>query len=231
MLLKEILTRLCEGEFSTLNYGYLVDGSPLDENYAKLVRHVDMGLLELHKRFPLRVREVFIQQYEQISTYYLDSRYAETNTESAEPIKYIIDTAYSVFNDSDFLCIDTLYDEVGERVPLNDLMEATSMFTPSFNSIQVMSPQNTNMFSAHYRASHGNLPTDLPSDEVIVAFPYSHLEALLYYTASRGMAGVDTEGSNNYYLKFEASCKKLSELKLDNTDNTRSVRFEMGGWV
>ena len=231
MLLKEVLLRLCEGEFADMPLGYVVNESPLDEHYAKLVRHIDMGLLELHKRFPLRIREVFIQQYDQITFYTLNSRFAVTNTESTEPVKYIEDTASNKFVDSDFLCVDRVFNEIGEELPLNDNSQCNSLFTAGFNIIQVPCPVSTNSFLAHYRASHGNLSTTEQSDQVEVNCPYSHLEALLYYVVHRVLASTHIDESNNYLLKFEQSCNKLTELNLLNEDNTPAMQFQLGGWI
>lgn len=231
MLLKEILTRLCEGEFSDLALGYQVDEAPLAHEYGKLVRHVDMGLLELHKRFPLRILEVMVQQYEHISRYELHSRFSHLNTTSIEPTKYIIDSSSYPFVDSEFLCVESVYDEVGCKLPLNDLMNENSVFTSGYNSIQVMNPNPNNAFLVQFKAAHGNLDSVKGPEEVEVNLPHSHLEALLYYVASRVLAPTHVEESNNYLLKFEQSCNKLVELNIRNEDNTSSQHFKKGGWV
>ena len=231
MLLKEILQRLCEGEFSSIASGYILDGSPLNEHHAGLVRHIDMGLLELYKRFPLRIREAYIQQYDHIQNYVLHSQFAVTNTESSAPTQYIEDTPLNKFTDSDFLCIDKLFNEIGEEVPLNDYHKCNSMFTSAYNTIQVPCPSSANVFLVHYRAGHTLLPVDEKPDEVEVHCPYSHLEALLYYVAHRKLASTHADESNMYLMKFEQSCNKIKELNLMNQDNTQGEQFYLGGWV
>lgn len=231
MILKEILMRLCEGEFSDLAIGYQVDETPLNHEYGKLVRHIDMGLLELHKRFPLRVREATLQQYSSINSYELHDRYAITNNSSIEPIKYLLDSSHNKFVNSDFLAIDCLIDSSGNRIIKNDRSEATSMYTTGFSTIKVNAPTDDTTFSVQYRASHGNLDASLDPGEVDVLFPYSHLEALLYYIAHRVLVSTHMEESNNYLMKFEQSCLRLTELNLRNEDNTQGDQFTIGGWV
>lgn len=231
MLLKEILVKLCEGEFSDLALGYQVDDKPLGENYAKIVRYVDMGVLELHKRFPLRLKELNIQQDELLQNYQLDSNYAVSNTSSVEPFKYILDSEEDPFVDSDFLCIDGVLDSLGCPLPLNDTMDAYSVYTAGYNTIIVPYLLDMGTFTVKYRASHGNLDSELDPSLVKVKFPYSHLEALLYYVAYRAMATTSADLSNAYMMKFEQSCNKLKELRMENKDGTTPQHFFLGGWV
>ena len=230
MQLSELLQRLCEGEFSGLAIGHQVDGSPLDEHYAKIVRHVDMGLLELHKRFPLKIKEIFIQQYDQIQKYKLSERYAESNSDSNEPVKYLCDSRFNKFTDSGFLRIDTLFNELGEPVAIDDIGQQYSMFTSSHDTVQVPYPDNANSFIVHYKAGHPLLPTDRV-DGVEVDLPYTHLEPLMFYVASRALASLNPEESNNYLMKFENSCMKLTQLNLAYTMNTPPEQFARGGWI
>ena len=230
MQLKELLQRLCEGEFDGMAIGHQVDESPLDEHYAKLVRHIDMGLLELHKRFPLKIRETFIQQYDHIQNYKLSERYAETNVESNEPTKYICDSRFNKFTDSSFLRIDSLFNELGDPVAIDDAGQQYSMYISSHDTIQVPYPDSANSFVVHYKAGHPLLPTDRV-DGIEVDIPYSHLEPLMFYVASRALSSVNPEGAQNYMMRFENSCMQLVQLNLAYTMNTPPEQFARGGWI
>ena len=231
MKLNELLLHLCEGEFANLVVGTIVDEVPKLDNYSAILRTIDISLLEMHKRFPLKQREVFIQQYDHIQRYELHSRYAQTNTASNEPYKYIVDSEWSAFIDEDFIQLEELFNEQGEPVPLNDRSQQYSMYTSGFNTIQVPYPDSANAFSAIYRAGHSRLDSRADPSTVDVSIPFSHVEALLLYIAGRHMASSHPEESQLFMMRFETSCAKLIELNLRNEDNSPFLQFSLGGWV
>lgn len=231
MQLNELLQRLCEGEFEDINLGYTVDGLPMDQHYPKLVRHIDMGLLELHKRFPIRTRTVQLEQDESIKAYTLRSVFAQSNTGSTEPIKYILDDATAPFKDSEFLRIDEVKDAEGVTLPLNNAYDDTSVFTPTHNTLYVPEPEQGKVVTFTYRAAHGTLSTTDNPEDILVDLPYSHVEALLYYVANRVLAPTNIDASRDYLMKFESACNILEEFNLNNEDNTESQQFYNGGWV
>lgn len=231
MLLQEVLQRLCEGEFSDVNYGYIVDDGPLSEHHGKLVRHIDMALLELHKRFSLRLKEIDILQFEGITTYELSTKYAVSNDLSLVTNKYVLDSYDTPFITKEFLKVDSIRDDMHNPIPLNNAEKHGSMFSTTFNTLRVTRPKDGCKFTVSYRAALANLSAQLPASEVEVELPYSHLEALLFYVASRATAATSPEISNNYIMKFEASCAMLSRLNLNIEDNTDATRFQNNGWI
>lgn len=231
MRLDELLLHLCEGEFANISLGVVIDDAPKMEHYTSVLRLIEVGLLELHKRFPLRKREVFIQQYDHIQNYVLHSKYAATNTASTEPYKYIEDTVYNQFLDHDFIQIEELYNEDGQPIALNDRSQQYSMYTSAFNTIQVPYPESANNFIVIYRAGHPAIDKKAHPSDIDIALPYSHLEALLFYVAGRKLSATNPEESQMYLAKFEMSCAKLIELNLRNEDNSPYQQFFLGGWI
>lgn len=239
MTLLELLKDLTYGELSQLKIGNLLPGEDQSEpdptRYEQIMSHINMGLKEIYKRFFLLSREVYIQQYEQISVYTLSSKYAQTNTASLEPIKYIMDTVDAPFLD-DTLKIEEVYDEDGNRLPLNDITEVTSIYTPSYRSIQIPEPNNENTLSVQYRACHPRViyTPDMDPADIEIVLPNSLHEALLYYVASRGfsaLGGDQGQEGGDYYKKFENSCRMVDELGLEIQAEPGIWRFDDAGWV
>ena len=84
MKLQTIFDQLIHGELSQLFIGGAETSDVIvPDNYPKVISYINMGLLELYKRFPLRLKELVIQQNEGIGTYILDSNYAVANNESS----------------------------------------------------------------------------------------------------------------------------------------------------
>lgn len=264
--LKDIFENLAYGELQQAAVGLLLaqDIGPQSDiinmddpeyierarNEDKVVRHVNMALTALHTRFWLASREVIIQQYDHIQQYWLDKKYAQTNNLSTEPLRYIMDSIFDPFQD-DCLKIEEVHDEGGETLFLNDLTEPWSVFTPTYNSIQVPYPMWCNTLVAHYRANHPKVSlykdvligpfqakTDksqkLRPEEVEIFIPEGFMEPLLFYVAHRvfGALNVDNNAEgNNYLQKYEASCQRLEQSGLQITPHYGNEKLDKAGWV
>lgn len=236
MYLSDVFDQLMYGELSQLHIGGDECEVIKPENYAKIAAHVNLGLSALHTRFLLREDEVILQQYSHITDYRLHSDFAQTNTASNEPYKYIIDSPERPFTDN-IIKIETVYDEGGCKVPLNNPIESCSVYTPAPNTLQVPAPHNANSTFIMYRAEHDHLIVDEATDltKVCVNLPRAFLEALLYYIASRHFTPLGaTEAGNvsmEFRQKYEAACAMLELKNIAAEDNHTNTQLEVAGWV
>lgn len=233
--------------FDDLTYGYLAqtslgdfdadeyESSPDPRNYAQLTSYVNQGLLELYKRFFLSSKEIDIQQYEQITSYILDSKYAVSNVASVEPVKWIEDSSDYPFQD-DILKIEEVYDEEGNKLPLNKDDDEDSVFTPNYKTIQISEPNANNMVSVQYRAAHPRIEyaVDFDPETEEIMLPLSLYDALLQYVAFKVFQNTGLGGeakSSSFYQMFEKSCMQVEEYGLEvQTDTTADARFVERGW-
>ena len=225
------LAQTAIGAFNPEEY----ESAPDPRHYAKLTSFVNQGLLALYKRFFLSSKEIYIQQYEQIATYVLDSKYAQSNVASAEPIKFIMDSVANPFQD-DILKIEECYDEEGNKLFLNDVTEDLSIMTPNFKSIQIPYPNEFNTVAVQYRAAHPRIvySTALDPTAEEIMLPLSLYEPLLNFVAYKVMmnTGVDGEAAAiNYYQMFDQGCKLVEELGLEVQGEPGIWRFDDMGWV
>jgi len=232
MLLSEIFDQLTHGELSQLSIGGAANGSIEQKDYPIVISHINMALTELYKRFPIKIREIQIQEYASIGIYYLDSKYSTITGTAAT--KYLIDSAAFPFQD-DVLKITTIYDELGVELPFNNINETTSINTRDYNSFEVSNPDATKALTVEYRANHVIIdPAELDATTVDVILPRSLLEALLNYVAFRAFAanppidGVDRSGS--FLQKFEASIARISLLDLVNDSEKFNIKLDNNGW-
>jgi hypothetical protein len=237
MNLLELLQDLTYGELSSLKIGQFIPGEPESQpdptRYAQLTSWINLGLLEIYKRFFLSSREIYIELHEEIATYMLHSKYSVTS--GTEDPLYIIDTVDAPFV-NDCLKIEEVYDEEGNKLPLNDMNDETSAFTPSYRTIQVPYPNDDITYAVQYRASHPRIVYTIDMDPALIdlAVPNSLHEALLYYIASRAyraMGGESTVTGHEYFQLFEASCAKVDELGLEVQTEQHNWRFDEYGWV
>ncbi len=234
MRLSAIFDQLTHGELAYLFMGGEDRGGIQICDYPKVVAHINLGMQELYKRFPIKIDDVVIRMHDEIQTYYLDSRFSIHNTESKEPIKYIHDSPSQPFTDN-VNKIEFVYDEMGRELFLNNDDEPWSLFTPSYNAIQVPLPEKENQLIVHYRAGWTDikLPGLNPETEEIL-IPPGYTEALLMYVGARASTALNADGDaegNNYTAKFEKSCAMITNLNLMNDDNTRNSKLDKAGWV
>jgi len=242
MTLQEIFDQLAYGELSQL----YVSGDSTTEGMReadkpRMIAHIQLALTALHKRFLLKEGHFTIPLTAGKSTYVLKSAFAQSNTESAEPIKYIDDTERP-FKD-DLLKVERVIDNFGNELTLNKVGDPLALRTPSFNTLVVPDfkelPEEARPSSLkiYYRADH---PKINPIIGQYVSFteevdlPITHLEPLLYFVASRVMNPVGISGEfhegNNYAAKYEQACQVLEMQGFEIDDGGERTRFESNGW-
>ena len=224
MKLKYIIDSLRFGELSML---YTDNFS--ENDYVKILSHINLGLTELHKRFLIRKNSVDILTQEGVNLYVLDSKYSSENFD-ASIIPYILDTNNPFKND--VLRIDGI---VENEV---DLLQSGEAKVINYNSIYLYSNRADRIITVEYRASHPFIEAKdsyFDLDEEEVSIPNSHLEALIYYVASRMLNPYNQPNTmhegNNYAAKFEKACKLLEETDYNLVEGYSFNRFTSNGWV
>jgi hypothetical protein len=235
--LSRFLKNLAYGELSNIAIGNADTGVISPDAYERVITHTQLGLTALHQRFMIRIGQVIIRNYSHIGRYYLDYRYARSNTESTELVKYIEDTAERPFQDN-VLKIDQIFDEIGREYELNKSDVPDPIFTPDYNCV-VMTPSVENaLWTVVYRADHDQLPTTDPDPDLIeLKIPQQYLEPLQAYVAGRLMSGMghslfegQAEG-DRFMSRYEMLCARLEQQNMDIDDNDTHTRLEDNGWV
>lgn len=221
MYLSEVFDQLTYGELAQLSLGTESEPGISAANQSKVLASINMGLTELHKRFLLREGEVTI------------------------PVTAGI-FSYSLATVDDLIKVERVYClEDGEyrELMLNAsnetyLLEKYYAKTPSYKVVMISPELITTELKVVYRATVPPIEKTIgyfnPAD-VVVDLPYSHLEALLYYVASRimnpiGMVNTFHDG-NNFAAKFEQSCMVLEMQNLRIDTGSTNTRLERNGWV
>lgn len=222
MKVQEIFNQLSYGELSQLSVGG-GDAGITAENYPKMVAHLNMGLTALYKRFTLKEGRVSVPLVPGTLVY-----------------------ALSTFA-SDILKVERVLTDDEYEFQLNDIANPYSLQLPTSTQLRVPveivesyaeTPDymKTENLLVIYRANHPKFDADdLDPEEDDVELPDSHLEALLYYIASRinnpiGMSN-EFHAGNNYYAKYEKSCQELEALNLHTDKGSQSNRLSLNGWV
>ena len=242
MTLKQIFDLLSQGELSQIHLG---GTQGIDEsNWERVLGAVNLGLTELHKRFPLRREQVVLQMQEGQLRYTLDVKHAVSNRENPTATKYLIDSAANPFIGR-VLKIYKVFDAKGCELKLNRLGDAfdqahNTVRTPSYNTLILPTMLPVQTLTVEYLGNHPLLVKEqgyFNLEDVTVELPDTHLTALLYFVASRlfnptGLSGNTAfhEG-NNYEAKFEAECIRLENDGYENSEQEENCRLRRNGWV
>lgn len=248
MKLSQIFEQLTSGELRQLKIGGAEVGEIEESNYRAITNHVVLGLTALYTRFNLKENRAKVLIQPDRFTYPLQSKYAVFGP-GLEPIRWVIDTADDKFGD-DILKIERVIAvDTDVEFPLNDYNSAYSVFTPTMDTIRLptlvvdptdeLDPQlKTTSVLVIYRANHPSIMPRLGFFDpqlTEVDLPMSHLQALLWFVASRvnnpiGMSNEFNAG-NNYAAKYEMECKRLENAGLDIDTVVTTNRAQRNGWV
>lgn len=235
MKLSEFFHNLATTDLADSHFANSKEGKIVQRHIPAMITHTRYALDTLYTRFPLHEKEVAIRMIAGMSHYKLHSDYAEFNTGSEAYPKYIVDSPFEPFKD-DILRIERVYDEVGNELPFNDDAICCAVKTVAYDTIQVINAVESNVLFAIYRASHEYIPSDANPDEVHLAVPQSHMEALSYYVASRAYGSMSSPVATNkgaeYLQKFENACDLIEKYNLsNNSESNTNTKPYYGGWI
>lgn len=182
-------------------------------NTTTILSFINLGMIELYKRFPIATEEYVITLLDGITIYQLPS---------------------------DFMWLQAAYGEVTEtdkregtvsELPLNEEDNPFSINLVSWNKVQVPLAATGSFVSVIYAASPVTL-TDLSLGDDI-QIPPQLVEALLSYIGFRASAPTDGEGEkNSYYRRFELSCVRAKEQGMYTADDlTNNNKMNRRGFV
>ena len=205
MKLSTIISQARSGELKSL--------SSKDKTDEVIVNYINLALIALYSRFTLRTEEAIVALADGKTLYKLDGTDTAVTVEGA-PIE-----------DDNVLKILSAFDERGE-IHINDESSSLSIYTPSYNTLQVPYPETGAYIAVIYKAGP-NLITYIDdgsgnATESIVQLPMHLLEPLLHYVGYRahgsGTGDIDNE-SNSHLSRYVASCNNVEALGLIPTDS------------
>lgn len=247
--LQDVFDQLTAGELRQLEIGGAEQGKIAEANYPTILAHINLGLMALYKRFTLKENRLVVKLYEDIFTYRLQSQYALNGRGSALTERYIIDTTGEPFKDDVIKVKKVIATDSQFELALNDYSNCMSIVTPSLDSIRVPAEiimpatdlqevYRTKFLTVVYQASHPVIKVGIgyfDPERTNVELPPSHLQALLYFVASRinnpiGMTQEFNAG-NNWNARYEQECAKLEDEGGEVDQGSQNTRAQRNGWV
>jgi len=204
MTIQEVMDLAKDSELRNLNAG----------TDQAILGYVNLGLIELYKRFALNVEEYLVTLQDGVEIYTMPN---------------------------DFMWLIAAYGEVPEDnktdlvnvLPINEEDNPLSINMVTWNQIQVPLSVAGAYVSLIYRAKptyfiSADLDADLP-------IPVQMLEPLLSYIGYKAHASIDAslqEENNSYYQRFEFQCARIEKEGMFTSDDlSMADRLKGRGFV
>ncbi len=217
MTANEVIALARVGELSKLSIA-------IKDDNTVLFGFINLGLVELYKRFPLKNDEAIVTLRDGKTIYKLDG--TDPDVSMGEPFMYLLG-AYEDGTDNDFSASVL-------SLPINEEDNIYSVNSISYNSIQIPLVTTGAYISLIYVAKPTKVTALTLNEELDL--PDQMIEALLHYIGYRAHGAMDANiqtESNTHYMRFEASCNKLKELGVGIApdDVSMNSRISMKGFV
>lgn len=176
-----------------------------------IVGYINLGLIELYKRFPLKVEETIVTLEDGKDIYDLPANYM-----------WVVAAYGEVPADSNM----AVY-----LLPINEEDNPLSINTVGYNQLQIPLAIDGAYVSIIYVASPNLINydtvldkfTDDNGDEITeLELPVQMVESLLHYIGYRAHAAMDGNiqaENSTHYTRFEASCNKIEQRGMYNNDD------------
>lgn len=212
MTLQDLFNQLAIGELAQI--GLSNQGTGIDlENQKKLLPQINLGLLELHKRFFLREKRCNVRKLEEMCKYEI--------------------------SDPAFLKVEKIFDPMGNEVVLDKEDAEFTVFLPTWNVLEIPKKMPAGNYDVIYRAKNDKIEEvwleTLGAEMIAIPIPPTHVYALELFVASQIMTPMGFDGEmhegNNYAMKFESAVLELTNKGFRRQRTTETSHFNNGGWV
>lgn len=236
MKLSEVFNQLTFGELKQIGMGGYEQGRVQPENYQEIVNHINLAMLNIYTRFP--IKENYLQLQTIAGKYHY--RLVRASATSIDPINgFIIDSGIEPFT-GDILRLESVWDSEGTEVAVNDENAVKSVFTSTYDTIRIPFATGEESLGITYRARPSSIvvPASAVSLDLnqSLDIPDVVTEALLVYIEYRvmksrgGEAGLAQASIAKQH--YETLCLDLDKRNvLRNANNTTNLKPKLNGWV
>lgn len=200
--------------------------SPLVQ--ARLTSYTNQALKALYSKFPLLKKELILHLEDCVHMYKLVPENAQSNNRYG----FICDH-HSKF-EGDVIKILEVYNDKGLRYPINDTADPTSLFTPTYNTLQVPFARCGMTLSVIYQAKFTELKEFDPDYKIDL--PPLLEEALIAFISSKAYSHINGDGnkatSQEFMATFEARCMEVGDKDLAGTSEVETLtKLETRGFI
>jgi hypothetical protein len=174
-------------------------------NTATILSFINLGMLELYKRFALKTEEHIVALEEGTTIYNLPQNF--------------------MYPMSAYKEVSEHSEKTDEELPINDLDEPESIFFPNQREVQIPASVEGAYISIIYVAKPETVTADNLNEELDL--PDVLIDCMLHFIGYRGHLGIRGDGqseNNAHFARFERSVMKAKEYGVTpSTDSYRMI--------
>ena len=190
-----------------------MNGLKIGDNTTSVLGFLNLGVLELYKRFSLKIEEYVITLQDMVDIYTMPANYM-----------WIV-AAYGE--------VDIRSTETVNELPINEEDNPLSINTVGWNKVQVPVSISGAYVSIIYVARPEMY--ELADLDVEIDLPPQMIEPLLAYIGYRANATIDSgvqSEDNAWYIRFDSSCNRIRQESMINSDDMfMNSRINKRGFV
>ena len=238
VILKDLFHLLATGEFANIALSRTNTGGLDEKEYEKVIGHINLGILEIYKRFKLLENEFFLHADPSVTTYYLrEANSALLNNITTTEYIEIPDNVEGFLN---IVEITSIFDSEGEELRMNNRFEIPTIQQLSSDILKITQLEAAGIFSVVYQSYPDKIviEDDFDPSAYVVYIPETIIEPLMYYVASRvykpmgsNDSTANADKSDSYQQQYELSCMKLDLFGLPIQEDDKENTFESQGWT
>jgi len=234
--LKDLFTLLAAGDLSNVSLGRDSYGEINETEYPKVIGAINLGLVELCKRFRLLENELLLHVTPATSLYYL--RDANVVGLVPSPTRYI--ELLSGQSSVNIIEVTGVFDSAGNEIIINNRHTTPSIVQAATDTLRFSGLTAATTYNVVYQAHPDkiDLNTAYSSETCILPVPDAVIEPLMFYVAHRiyKPGGVNNSAANadksaGYQQQYELSCQKIELLGLGIQNCDSEDTFAAKGWV
>ena len=187
----------------------------IKEDKESILSYLNMGIVELHKRFDLWEETAVVNMVAGVNKYTINGQ--DTNV--------VLDNT-----DHEFIMITSIFDKEDEKIEINLQKSDYKIKIPRYNVIKIGVPVAGDTLKVNYKAA----PKFLTFEKQPIPLPPQYFEALFHYVGYRAHASVDGDikaENNTHFMRFDQSCKRIAIQGLQNEDSMQIFKLEERGFV
>lgn len=203
MIIKDVINLAKYSELS---------GVSVKNNDDVIVAFINLGMLELHKRFPIKVEEYVVNLVDNQVYYDMPTNFMyalQAFGESPEDFTY-----------------------KSSPIKINDDEDPLSVFFNTWNVIQIPAATSGGYVSLIYVAKPDPITKEQSLDgTTVLAISDTLVDCLLSYVGYKAHLGIksDARSENNaHWQRFERNCKKVEELGVAFPSDSMSMAMRLG---
>lgn len=190
---------------------------------AAVLGYLNLGITELHKRFPLRVDEAIITLRDNKTEYKVDGTDPDVSMPANSQFMWLV-SAYQEVEDTETTEFDTVL------MPVNEEDNPMSLQTVAWNTVQIPLSRTGAYVSLIYVAAPVYYTVDNLTEQL--PLPPQMVEPLLEYIAYQAKSSIGTiQDTALAYQEFEASCSRVEMRGMITSDDLEMLGRDLKGFV